>query len=116
MNFEKKHVNLFHILIVAPLLAFVGLRASRYEPLDRNIGMLLMLLGILVVLFHGHKVVQNGVKPLNMIHLLIVAPLLLFLGFKIYNYQPLDAQYGKALMGLAGVIVLYHGFQFYKRM
>jgi uncharacterized membrane protein len=77
-------LGLFHILAVVPLFLYVALsRANTYE----HIYTLLLVLGIIILLYHGYKAfirlaANSPSLWINVIHVLIVAPLLIYIGYK----------------------------------
>jgi hypothetical protein len=78
---------MFHIFIVAPFLLYVAIVRGQLSPW---IFSLLSGLAILLFVFHGYKAVikwkaQSPSLWVNLIHLLAVAPLLLFIGSKGYD-------------------------------
>jgi hypothetical protein len=81
-----KHIliNLFHILLVAPFLIWVGV--SRANIPDFAF-MLLLVFGIIVLLYHAYKswirlTANSSYVWVNLIHALWIGPLLLYIGAK----------------------------------
>ena len=77
-------INLFHILLVAPFLLWVGI--SRGDLPD-GVFISLIVLGIVVALYHAFKAYcrimgGSGYAWVNLIHALWIGPLLLFIGAK----------------------------------
>lgn len=73
-----------HILIIAPFLLYVGIQRA---AIPGWIYTLLLVLGAFIFLYHGYKAYIRIIKGstyawVNLIHVIIVAPLLLFIGFK----------------------------------
>lgn len=58
MNFNPRHVNLFHFLVFAPLLIYVGYYGMNNETVDRRAYIVLLILGILALYFHGQKLLN----------------------------------------------------------
>lgn len=48
------------------------------------------------------------------LHIIVVAPLLLYIGYNIYNKEVMKPDFGLLLMLLALVIFIYHCYKFYK--
>ena len=77
-------LSLFHLFAVVPLFLFVALsRAS--TPIW--VYTTLLVLGFVLVFYHGYKSIlrmKSGSSYLwvNLIHALLIGPLLLFIGFK----------------------------------
>ena len=76
-------LSLFHILIVSPLLLFVG-----FQRADTPIWLYhtLLVLGAIILLYHGFRLSirlhdNSGYAWVNMIHILFVEPLLLYIGY-----------------------------------
>lgn len=75
---------IFHIVFVAPLFLFVGFQRAATPEI---IYQLLFGLGILIGLYHGYKAIMRiFVTPspnlwINLIHVLVVAPMLIYLGW-----------------------------------
>jgi hypothetical protein len=75
-------INLFHILLVAPFLIWIGItRGNLPEVVFPG----LLGLGIFIVLYHGYKAwVRYGQGSqyiwINLIHMLWVGPLLVYIG------------------------------------
>jgi hypothetical protein len=77
-------INLFHILIVAPFLLWVGISRGN---LPEGVFIGLIVLGIIVALYHSFKAYRriisgSGYAWVNLIHALWIGPLLLFIGAK----------------------------------
>jgi len=84
MSFDYHMVlSLFHLLIIVPFLLFIGFqRASTPQWLY----MALLGIGSVVFLYHGIKFIiryqkQSSYAWVNAIHVFIVAPLLLYIGY-----------------------------------
>jgi hypothetical protein len=75
-------IHLFHILIVGSLFLYVGInRENIYKPLFP----VLLILGFIIILYHLYKVYNyfsNGKSYwVNLIHVFIVGPLLVYIGY-----------------------------------
>ena len=73
-----------HILIIAPFLLYVGIQRA---AIPGWIYTLLLVLGGVLFLYHGYRAYIRIIKAspyawVNLIHAIIVAPLLLYIGFK----------------------------------
>ena len=84
MKFDQHFaLSIFHLLIVVPLFLFIGFqRASTPEW----IYMAVLVIGGIILLYHGVKLVirlKNHSQSawINAIHVLLVAPLLLYIGY-----------------------------------
>jgi hypothetical protein len=74
-------VHLFHILIVGSLFLYVGVKRTEIPTFMYSV---LITLGSVIILYHSFKVYKKviaGTNPwVNYIHILIVGPLLLYIG------------------------------------
>jgi len=80
-------LSIFHIAIVAPALLYIAITRGQLSPWFFS-----LLSGVAIVMFvyHGYKAfikwkAQSPSLWINLIHLLFVAPLLLFIGSKGYD-------------------------------
>jgi len=76
-------LSLFHILVVAPMLLFVGFQRADTPVWLYNT---FLVLGIVILLYHGFRLSirlhdNSGYAWVNMIHIFFVAPLLLYIGY-----------------------------------
>jgi D-alanyl-lipoteichoic acid acyltransferase DltB (MBOAT superfamily) len=102
-------LGLFHIFAVVPLFLYVALsRSNTYE----QIYTLLFVLGIIILLYHGYKAflrlaANSPSLWINLVHVVAVAPLLIYIGYKGKNTQ--RAAY--ELLALVGFAALgYHTY------
>jgi hypothetical protein len=78
---------LFHVLIVAPLFLSIGfIRANTPEW----VYFMLLVIGFVVLVYHGYKLflrlkTRSNYFWVNSIHALLVAPLLIFIGYNKKN-------------------------------
>ncbi len=56
---NAKWVNLFHVLVVAPLLAYIGYRSFRNLHIQGWLAVLLLFLSVGVLGYHGYKFYQR---------------------------------------------------------
>lgn len=74
-------LSLFHIFLVVPLLLFIGFHRA---DTPRWVYYALASIGFVVLLYHGFRLFTRLSSPyvwVNVIHLLFIAPLLLFIGY-----------------------------------
>ena len=76
-------LSLFHILVIAPLLLFVGFQRADTPPWLYNV---FLVMGIIILFYHGYRLSvrlrdNSGYAWVNLIHMLFVAPLLLYIGY-----------------------------------
>lgn len=103
-------VVLFHIFVIAPTFLWIGFSRAATPEWAYNV---LFGLAILVGLYHGYKAVgrlaaKSPVVWVNLIHVLLVAPLLLWIGY--HGKKTERPAYDMLLM--AGFAVF--GFHMYK--
>jgi hypothetical protein len=77
-------INLFHIILVAPFLIWIGIARGSFPEW---IFTFLMTLGIIVILYQGFKTYMRLLKGssyvwVNLIHVLWIGPLLVYIGYK----------------------------------
>jgi len=80
-------LSIFHIAIVAPALLYVAIMRGQLSPW---IFSLLSGVAIIIFVYHGYKAfikwkAQSPSLWINLLHILLVAPLLLFIGSKGYD-------------------------------
>jgi hypothetical protein len=77
-------LNLFHILLVAPFLIWIGISRGVFPDW---VFISLIVLGIFITLYHAYKAFNRYIAGssyiwVNLIHALWVGPLLLYIGAK----------------------------------
>ena len=104
----ETYVHLFHILIVGSLFLYVG----RYKTLiPTTMYPILLGLGLIIIFYHCFKV-YNYIKLgksywVNLIHIFIVGPLLVYIG---YNRENTARLYFEILLMLGFASIGYHGY------
>lgn len=118
----RKKVKLFHLLVVNPLFAYVGVYGADSTPL---VYPALLGLGLVGVAYHGGRLVlprevsgcpeseaskaeRARLRGVYVMHLLGIVPLLLYVGFK---GRRADPRAHTILLATAAVSELYHGFR-----
>lgn len=101
-------VHLFHILIVGGLFLYVGIKRDKISSYMYPI---LLGLGIIIILYHSYKT-YNYIKAdklywVNLIHILLVGPLLVYIG---YNRENTKRKYFELLLILGFAAIGYHGY------
>lgn len=72
------YIHLFHILIIGSLFLYVGISKNKSPSF---IYPLLIVLGIILILYQGYNIISKGkYQWVNYFHLIIVAPLILYIG------------------------------------
>jgi hypothetical protein len=101
-------VHLFHIIIVGSLFLYVGINR---EKISKPLFSLMLGLGIIIILYHIFKVYKyikegKGIW-VNLIHIFIVGPLLIYIG---YNKEKTQRLYFEILLMLGFASIGYHGY------
>ena len=112
MNFNYRlSVNLLHILLIAPLFAYVGYYGANSKAQAFTA---LMAFGILTLFYHGYKffaerkeqsIASSYWKAINLFHMVFVAPLLIYIGYMGVDSLP---QMFTVLLVLAPLVMLFH--------
>ncbi len=97
-------INFIHILLIAPLFAYVGYYG---RETDHQAFTALMALGILALFYHTYRTYEDF-KWINMFHIFIVAPLLIYMGY--YGSKSAPRSF-TALLVMAPAIFLYHAYR-----
>ena len=101
-------VHLFHILIVGGLFLYVGIERTNIPTFMFP---LLLGLGVIIILYHMFKVYtymkQGRGYWVNLIHILLVGPLLVYIG---YNGEKTARLYFELLLMLGFASIGYHGY------
>lgn len=82
MSYNRNLILLFHILFVGPLFLYLGLMKSNAKEIVKKI---VVGLGIIIALYHSFLTYKHFNKSkylsyLNLSHILIFAPLLIYTG------------------------------------
>ncbi len=51
----KGAINLFHIVFVVSLLAYLGIQIFNQQKIDKNVGAFLIVLAIAIFLYHAYR-------------------------------------------------------------
>ena len=101
-------VHLFHILIVGTLFLYVGIKR---DTIPKYMYPILLGLGIVIILYHSYKTYNyiKADKPywVNLIHILLVGPLLVYIG---YNRENTKRKYFEMLLMLGFAAIGYHSY------
>ena len=101
-------VHLFHIIIVGGLFLYVGINR---EKIYSGLFKVLFYLGLIIVLYHLYKVYgylkDNKSIWVNLIHIFIVGPLLIYIG---YNGEKTTRKFFEILLMLGFASIGYHGY------
>ena len=101
-------VHLFHVVIIGGLFLYVGIHRTNIPTFMFP---LLLGLGVIVTLYHIFKVytymkLGKGYW-VNLIHILLVGPLLVYIG---YNGEKTARLYFELLLMLGFAAIGYHGY------
>ena len=106
------HIQLsaFHVLVVAPFFLYVAFVRGQLMPWVFTV---LQVMGLLVLLFHAYRIItrwkgQGLTVWVNILHVLAVAPILLYIGCMGYD-TPRWAFEVLAMLGFAALG--YHIYQ-----
>ena len=108
----RTYVHLFHILIVGSLFLYVGIYKTLIPAFMYPI---LLYLGVIIIFYHIFKV-YNYIKLgkgywVNLIHIFIVGPLLVYIG---YNRENTARLYFELLLMLGFASIGYHGYYLFQ--
>ena len=107
MNKESL-VHLFHILIVGSLFLYVGIKKTN---IPKNMYPILLGLGIIIIFYHIYKTyhyfITNKSYWINLIHIFIIGPLLIYIG---YYRENVARMYFEILLMLGFASIGYHGY------
>ena len=111
---HMKIVNALHVFILAPLFVYVGLKA---EKTPNVIFLVFLVVGIVVALYHSYRIFVTyqsiGLIPyiyINLVHILLVAPLLIYIGMKKVKTEIIIY---KSLIVLAITMALSNGYRLF---
>ncbi len=105
---SQKLVHLFHIIIVGGLFLYVGINR---EKISSGLFNVLFYLGLFIIVYHlykayGYLKAGKGIW-VNLIHILIVGPLLVYIG---YNGDKTTRKFFEILLMLGFAAIGYHGY------
>ena len=117
----KKSVAWFHIIIVAPILLYIG---AKKDKVDKRFWIVVLTLGLMGLLYHGlrlkyprevssnpeeQKKETDYLRGIYALHLITIIPLLLYIGIRKHNTNAY--LYGIAFIaGLYSLII--HGYYY----
>jgi len=106
------YVHLFHILIVGSLFLYVGIYRTTIPTLMYPF---LLGLGFFIIFYHIFKAYsymkQGKGYWVNLIHIFIVGPLLMYIG---YNKEKTARLYFELLLMLGFAAIGYHGYYLFE--
>lgn len=105
---KELYIHLFHILIVGSLFLYVGIKSKNTPEFMYPI---LLTLGGIIIFYHAYKTyikVGAGKNPwVNLIHIFLVGPLLIYIG---YNNKTTPRYAYELLLMLGFASIGYHGY------
>lgn len=112
----KQKVYLFHLLGVAPILLYMGIKKNTSHE---HMYPVMLFLGVMALMYHGMRVFnprptdnehkKAKLKYIYLFHIFIVASLFIYVGM---NKKNIPEQLYNGLLGLGGLVSLYHGYMF----
>jgi len=103
MEFDNHFwLAIMHTIVVAPVFLFIGLKRAQTP---HWMYLALIIIGIIIFIYHGIKIIirigiQSGYIWINSLHLLLVAPLLIYIGYH-KKYTPRFAYELLLMLGFA---------------
>jgi hypothetical protein len=99
-------VRQFHILFVGVLFLYVGIKRGDI-PKPEIMFKVLLGLGAVVTAYHIYRAATKESKWVNLIHILLVGPLLMYIG---WNGADTPRKFFEMLMMLGFAAIGYHGY------
>ena len=101
-------VHLFHIIFVGGLFLYIGIKQKNMPSFMYNV---ILATGILILFYHFYKgykkIIQGKNAWVNLFHILIVAPLLIYSG---YEKENTPRYIYELIFMLAFAAIGYHGY------
>lgn len=97
-------LQLFHIIFVGGFLFYVGINRTNIHPYLFNV---LLGLGIVILCYHAYRAFTKKNPWINLIHILVIAPLLLYIG---YQREKTPRYAFEILLMLSIVAIGYNGY------
>lgn len=116
MDFDNHFwLAIIHLLFVVPLFLYVGFTRA---DTPRWLYLALLAIGVVVLVYHGFKLIvrlknRSGYSWVNAIHVLLVAPLLIYIG---YNKKETPRSAYELLLMAGFAAGGYHLFSIVKQM
>lgn len=106
---ERLFLHLVHVIIFGSLFLYIGLTRTAMPNYMFTVS---LVLGIIIILYHSFKLFLKVTKKefggwINLIHIFIVGPLLLYIG---YTNKDTSRKYFELLLMLAFAVIGYHGY------
>lgn len=110
MNSINYHyiVHLFHIIFVGGIFLYFGITRTNNPKFALQ---MLMYLGLFIIVYHIYKAYGYNIAGkgywVNLIHIFIIGPLLVYIG---YNAEKTQRLYFELLMMLGFASIGYHAY------
>ena len=109
------YIHLIHLTIIGAFLLYVGIVNTKMPSFMYTI---LLITGILIVLAHGYEAFTHYGKPnsylwVNLLHIFIIAPVILMIG---YNGVKTPSYYIQFMLMLGFAAIGYHGYYVVKEL
>lgn len=101
---DEFYVHLIHILIFSTLLGYIGIEQTK---MPKYIYPFILFLGALVIVYHIYKSLFKKDAWVNYIHILIIGPLLVYIGI---NKEDTPRKAFEVVLMLAFASLGYHGY------
>lgn len=99
-------IQLFHVFIIGLFFLYIGIMRKQTPSW---IFLILIVTGFILIIFHSYKTyikLVNGINPwYNLIHIFLISPLLLYIGF---NKENTTRPYFEMLLMLGFLAISYH--------
>ena len=100
-------VHIFHIIFVGGLFLYLGIRKNEAPSW---LYPSLVVLGVIIIIAHGLKLLKNRYSLISWFHVLIVAPLVIYIG----RTGPHTPAIAYTLILLEGLLAIgYHSYALY---
>ena len=106
--FEKQMINLFHILILSPLLMYIGYNKVNINDINNSSIILLLVIIVFAFIYHimRYRDKNNKNKKINLSHLITIMILLYYILYDMNNIL-----YYKGLLISSIIVILLHGYK-----
>ena len=106
--FEKQMINLFHILILSPLLMYIGYNKINLDDINNSSIILLLVIITFAFTYHitRYNDKNNNNKKINLYHLITILLLLYYI-----LYDKNNTIYFKSLLISSVLVILIHGYK-----
>jgi hypothetical protein len=114
-------INLFHILIIAPLAIYIGYKGYKQEPVPKFWDLLLFVIAIFGFMYHFFRminpqqpVVINSFRIVNILHMIVFVPIAVFITYNQYFEQEVPQVLYIILILLGVWALLYNAYSLFR--